>query len=471
MLFSSTIFIFLFLPFVIAIYYGLLMKRRNAQNIFLLIMSLVFYAWGEPMFVFIMLLMIVANWYFGILVDRYREKKRTVYTIITLMVAMNLSILFAYKYYTFFMTNISSTFGIPLEIPKLLLPIGISFFTFHAISYVMDIYRQNGSVQKYPINVGLYICFFPQLVAGPIVRYETISKQINSRKETFNDFSMGVCRFIMGLAKKLLIANSMALLADKAFSLDGGGLSVSFAWLGAIAYAFQIFFDFSGYSDMALGLGRMFGFHFEENFNFPYISKTISEFWRRWHISLGMFFRKYVYFPMGGNRVASKSRLVFNLFVVWALTGIWHGANWTFIIWGLYYFLFITAEKLFNITAKVPSKLDFLKHIYVIVVVLIGWVLFRSNNITSAFGYLKSMFGMNGNLLFDDFTLLSLQENAVVLVSAVIFSMPVGRYLNEKIKFNGFAKVFVPIMYMFLFYVCICFLVKGAYNPFIYFNF
>ncbi|MDD3926872.1 MAG: MBOAT family protein, partial [bacterium] len=345
MLFSSSVFIFLFLPVTILVYYALI-KNRPLQNILLLIVSLLFYAWGEPWFVFVMIGSIISNWFFGLLIDKHRDSPAKVKFLLVAMLAFNLSVMFIFKYLVFALVNINGLLKTHITVPDITLPIGISFFTFQAMSYVLDVYRKKGDVQINPLNVGLYISFFPQLIAGPIVRYQTIAEMINGRKENFDDFSQGVCRFIVGLAKKILLANTLALVADKAFSLPAGELSVTFAWLGAIAYAFQIFFDFSGYSDMAIGLGKMFGFHFDENFNYPYISKSVSEFWRRWHISLGTWFRDYVYFPLGGSRVTSRGRLVLNLFIVWLLTGIWHGANWTLIIWGLYYFVFITTEKL-----------------------------------------------------------------------------------------------------------------------------
>ena len=322
MLFSSVEFIFIFLPIVIFVYYVLLRKSRTLQNIFLTFSSLLFYAWGEPKFVIVMIISILINWYLAIRVDKKRENKKSIKLLLCMTIIINLSILFIFKYLMFTLTNINNIFGSNLSVPNITLPIGISFFTFQAISYVIDVYRKNGEVQKNPLNVALYIAFFPQLIAGPIVRYETIAKQIKSRQETFDDFASGVCRFMVGLGKKVLLSNTLAIVADNAFNMNSiNELSVLMAWLGAIAYTFQIYYDFSGYSDMAIGLGKMFGFSFLENFNYPYISKSISEFWRRWHISLGSWFRDYVYFPLGGSRVDTKKRLLFNLFVVWFLRG------------------------------------------------------------------------------------------------------------------------------------------------------
>ena len=308
MLFSSNIFLFIFLPAVMLCYYVFLRKSRVLQNVFLFFASLFFYAWGEPKFVFVMMLSIVINWAGGLFVYKYRKDKRKAYAVIAIDVLFNLGIIFIFKYLMFAMENMKLLFGMDqLTIPVIELPIGISFFTFQALSYVIDVYRRDGEVQKNILNVGLYIAFFPQLIAGPIVRYGTIADQINNRKENFEDFSQGVVRFVIGLSKKVLIANNMAVVADYAFATAGHN-SLLLAWMGAIAYTFQIYFDFSGYSDMAIGLGKMFGFHFRENFNYPYISMSATEFWRRWHISLGSWFRDYLYIPLGGNRTGPGQR-------------------------------------------------------------------------------------------------------------------------------------------------------------------
>ncbi|HQD49637.1 MAG TPA: MBOAT family protein [Defluviitaleaceae bacterium] len=471
MLFSSVVFIFFFLPFVLFMYYVPFRKSIKLKNILLLIASLGFYAWGEPVFVLIMVLSIVFNWLFGLLVDKYREDKVKSRFVLTLMVCFNLTIIFIFKYLMFTLENINFFFKTNIHVPYIALPIGISFFTFQNMSYVIDVYRKNGEVQKNPLYVGLYISFFPQLIAGPIVRYETIAKEINYRKETLDDFSQGVCRFIMGLGKKVLLANNMALIADKAFALGGDKLSVSFAWLGAIAYAFQIFFDFSGYSDMAIGLGRMFGFHFLENFNYPYISKSISEFWRRWHISLSTWFRDYVYFPLGGSRVKTKRKLIFNLFVVWALTGLWHGANWTFIFWGLLYFVLIAIEKLIDFQNKF-KKLNILKYLYTMLFVLLGWVLFRADSIGQAIDYMKAMFGLKGSPAFDDTTLLYFQEYKYFLLLCVLSSVPLSNWLSAKInKESKLYSIGYICSYLLIFVLSISYIIKGTYNPFIYFNF
>ncbi len=470
MLFSSSLFIFFFLPAVIFCYYVLFRKNRVLQNIFLLIASLIFYAWGEPKFVFIMIMTIMVSWFFGLMVDKFRGQKKAVRIILILDTCYNLGILFIFKYLMFSLHNINSIFGLSIDVPSIALPIGISFFTFHAFSYVLDIHRGVAKVQKNPMYVGLYISLFPQLVAGPIVRYETIADEIKYRKETLDDFTSGVTRFMTGYMKKVLLANTMAIIANNAFD-SKGTISVGLAWLGVLAYAFQIYFDFSGYSDMALGMGKMFGFHFLENFNFPYISKSISEFWRRWHISLGTWFRIYVYFPLGGSRVKSKRRLVFNLFAVWFLTGIWHGANWTFILWGLMYFVLITIEKLTDFEKKF-KKSGWAKYIYTMMFVLFGWVLFRAKDLTAAVEYFKAMFGLAGNALIDDAFIFNLSQNIVFLVCAAVFSLPAAKFIREKIgdRFKITDIVYVTGM-IALFIVAVSYTVKGSYNPFIYFNF
>jgi alginate O-acetyltransferase complex protein AlgI len=385
------------------------------------------------------------------------------------MLITNLGILFIFKYLIFVIKNINIIMGKNINIPNIMLPIGISFFTFQAISYVIDVYRKDGIAQKNPINVALYISFFPQLIAGPIVRYQTISEQIQNRKETFDDFSIGLCRFIVGLSKKMILANTLAMVADVAFSIQE--LSVVMAWLGALAYTFQIFYDFSGYSDMAIGLGRMFGFRILENFDYPYISGSITEFWRRWHISLGTWFRDYVYFPLGGSRVKTKWRLVFNLFVVWILTGIWHGANWTFLIWGSMYFILILIEKLSGLEMK---KWKGFGHLYTLFFVIIGWVIFRSNTLSYAFAYIKKMFGFGANGFIDKNAFFYFNEHKYYYLLALFFIMPSSTWIKKTIRYNkaiNVLNVLYPVGMTLLFIITISFVVKGAYNPFIYFNF
>ncbi len=470
MLFASTVFIFAFLPVVLLLYYVPLKPFRTGQNVLLLLASLVFYAWGEPKYVLIMIGSILVNYVLGLLIDKFRKSKPMSALLLTITAVANLSVLFVFKYLSFTVKNINELFGTWIDVPDIALPIGISFFTFQAMSYVIDVYRQKGEAQKNPMNVGLYISFFPQLIAGPIVRYETVAHQIKFRKESFDSFSTGVVRFIIGLAKKVLLANTMAVVADMSFDMPNKELTVAMAWLGAVAYTFQIFFDFSGYSDMAIGLGKMFGFDFLENFDYPYISKSVSEFWRRWHMSLGTWFRDYVYFPLGGSRVKSKARLIFNLFVVWALTGIWHGANWTFLCWGLMYFVLLTIEKLTGFEKKHPNRLVFLKRIYTLFFVVMGWVLFRADSITDAVSYMGTMFG--GGELYNSDTVFYAVNYALYFVVAVLVSTPIFKNISKKVSgTNPVAIAVSSVGLILLLLVSVSYIVKGAYNPFIYFNF
>ncbi len=469
MLFASTVFLYVFLPVTLILYYTVCKKSRRAQNILLLLSSLLFYAWGEPVFVLIMIASIVVNYFLGLLIEKNRANKGISRLIIATTVIFNLSFLFVFKYLGFTMRLFNNIFTAKLNVPDIALPIGISFFTFQAMSYVFDVYRKKGKVQKNILNVALYISFFPQLIAGPIVRYQTIAEQINNRRETMDDITKGVCRFIIGLGKKVLIANNMAVIADAAF--ENQPQSTAFAWLGALGYTLQIYYDFCGYSDMAIGLGKMFGFHFNENFNYPYISKSVSEFWRRWHISLGTWFRDYVYFPLGGSRVKSKSRLVFNLFVVWTLTGIWHGANLTFLLWGLGYFVLLTIEKLTGLGKRI-EKTNFISRIYTLFFVIIGWVVFRSDSISDAFNYIGTMFGLNGCALFAPEVWYVLQPKLLFLLFGVLFSMPLAPYISQKLKTEKKPYGFIySLLIITIFILSVAFIVKGTYNPFIYFNF
>lgn len=493
MLFPSQVFLLYFFPAVLFFYFVCFRKSRKAQNIVLLIFSIGFYSWGEPKYVFILLLSIVVNHCLGLGADSERKKQNkgagrtNGKLLIAITLVFNLGILYIFKYLAFTVRTIDSLINVNFEVAELLLPIGISFYTFQAISYVIDVYRGDAEVQKNPINTALYISFFPQLVAGPIVRYNTISKQIIGRKETVEDFSAGLQRFLIGLSKKLLLANNLALVADRAFATTPNPeMSVSFAWLGAICYTLQIFFDFSGYSDMALGLGRMFGFRFEENFNYPYISKSTSEFWRRWHISLGRWFRDYLYIPLGGSRV-KKPRLIANLFIVWLLTGVWHGAAFTFIAWGLMYFVTITFEKLIDFEhVKFGQRWygKIVMHIYTLVFVIFGWVLFRSVGLGSAVAYIKNMLGLSHIALTNEYAAFFWQDNAVLLIFSIFFSLPLMRKLDEWLTGRANSPIALPgrfvlqagfvlkyIIITIMFVIAYSYLVKGAYNPFIYFNF
>lgn len=481
MIFSSTIFVFAFLPFVTAIYYLLKPFPVICRNIWLLLASLFFYAWGEPAFVGIMLVSVIANYIFGILAEKCSGTKKGKLVLISMLV-FNLGLLFIYKYLNFSVSIINRLIGDRLPQTNIALPIGISFFTFQAISYVVDVYRKKSSAQMNPLNVGLYISFFPQMVAGPIVRYETVAEQIEKRRETMSQFAYGIERFLKGFCKKVLLSNTLAVVADEAFFQVsyGHAIGASFAWMGAIAYSLQIFFDFSGYSDMAIGLARMFGFKFEENFNYPYMAKSITDFWRRWHISLSSWFRDYVYIPLGGSRVSTKGRHIFNLFAVWMLTGIWHGANWNFLIWGLFYFVLLVFEKMTGLPDRLKGKLG--RGIYragTLLAVMLGWIIFRADSMRAAIIYIRSLFLLNHNSFMDQSTVFYWHENRVYFLAAIILSMPVfawiGTWLNGRIKkkhfMEGVVSIGKPILYMGLFLFALTFLIIDFYNPFIYFNF
>lgn len=483
MVFSSTIFLFIFLPFVLLCYYLL---NRPFKNIFLMLASLFFYAWGEPKFVFVMIGSLLVNYLAALLIDYFKKSSsnKAVKVVLAITVVLNLSLFFVFKYLNFTIKNIntiSQFFGVTMQLPQtnILLPIGISFFTFQAMSYVFDVYYGYGDVQKNPLNVILYVSLFPQLIAGPIVRYQTVANEIKSRQETLSDFSRGIERFIIGLAKKVIIANTVAVAADAAYAaLSNNTLTVGLSWIGAIAYSLQIYFDFSGYSDMAIGLGLMFGFHFLENFDHPYMSKTISEFWRRWHISLGTWFRDYVYFPLGGSRVKSKRRLVFNLFVVWMLTGIWHGANWTFVLWGFMYFAAIATEKVTGLERKLEKSkvLSIIYRVLTLLIVLVGWVVFRAANLSSGVAYLGAMFGCAPRGIWSDYTGSMSIQYLIIFAIAVICCFDWNHILsvwNDRVpqKFAAIMPVFKILLLLMIAIISISFTVASNYNPFIYFNF
>lgn len=464
MLFTSIEFLFLFLPLTLAVYY-LLPFRWNLKNYWLLVGSLGFYAWGEPRFVFAMLASIAFNYVAALAVERLRARTASAKVVLACAVAGNLALIGVWKYANFVTATLRDWFpswqgAIPQT--SFLLPIGISFFTFQALSYVIDVYR-GVRAQRNPFLLALYIALFPQLIAGPIVRYTTVCDQIGSRKTSWDQFTRGVFRFVVGFNKKMLLANVMAEVADKAFAASAP--SCAFAWFGAVCYTLQIYFDFSGYSDMAIGLGRMFGFEFLENFNYPYLSKTVTEFWRRWHMSLGSWFRDYVYFPLGGSRVG-RGHLVFNLAVVWFQTGLWHGANWTFILWGTLYGVLITFEKLTNWVSRVDGSrvIRGLYQLFTLVMVVLGWVLFRSESISSAGRYLAAMFGaapmLDGHAVFWS------REMIVPFCCALLGCAPWWRRLTHPSAFAvSCCAQFVLLL------VSVSCLVMKAHNPFIYFNF
>lgn len=463
MVFSSTVFLFVFFPLVLAGYYNPFFKSRGWRNTFLFFMSILFYAWGEPAFVLIVLFSILVNWALGLIIPGRHGK---IWTMIALI--YDVGLLGIFKYLAFILNSFGLFINRDFHTIQIALPIGISFFTFQMISYILDIRVGRTLPQKNLIYVGLYILMFPQLIAGPIVRYETVADEIVNRKENLSDFVSGVQRFSFGLAKKVLLANYMGMLADAVFNCTvPSKVSVLTAWLGAIAYMLQIYFDFSGYSDMAIGLGRMFGFHFPENFNYPYTAKTVTDFWRRWHISLSSWFRDYVYIPLGGNRV-KKSRWVWNLFTVWLLTGIWHGANWTFILWGLGYFLVLLIEKM----AGISKRGNRITRILTLLTVLFLWVLFRAESIGAAAEYLGWMFGTGSGSFCDATALAYLSGAKVILTIAVLCATPLFRKLYARLPFQSAVKENIKSAGAFaLFMICIFICVQSSYNPFIYFNF
>ena len=468
MVFSSSVFLFVFLPCVLAGYY-LLARWRKLSNLFLTLASLAFYAWGEPKFVLVMIASITVNWALGLWVDRARGAPKKAKGVLALMVAFNLGLLGVFKYLMFLMNSANAVFRLNLTVPNIVLPIGISFFTFQAMSYVIDVYRGKGKVQKSWLNVCLYISFFPQLIAGPIVRYQTIAAELENRRENWRDFSEGLRRFMLGLCKKAILANNLGLLVDTAFALKGENLSVLSAWLAACAYLMQVYYDFSGYSDMAIGLGRMFGFHFLENFNLPWLSKSVAEFWRRWHISLGSWFQDYLYIPLGGSRVKTP-RLVFNMFVVWFLTGLWHGAAWTYALWGTFFFLMLVVERLSGL-GKWMEKHP-VGHLYGMGMVVVITVMIRSESVARCFAFWGSMFALNGAAWADGVSSLFLREYGLFLAAAVICGLPVKDFLHRKLRVpDGALEIAGAAALAVLTVVSITYIVTDSYNPFIYFNF
>ena len=454
MVFSSTVFLFLFLPLVIMIYYNPFVKGRKFKNLFLLLASLFFYAWGEPVYVFLMLISILVTWILAFFL-RGRYKK----VVLTVGIVYHVGVLFIFKYLTFLTSQLGLILNQDFSYIKIALPIGISFFTFQLMSYFLDVYKGEAKPQKNIFNLGLYVSLFPQLIAGPIVRYNEIEEQINTRVESIENVSVGMKRFIYGLSKKLLLADYLSAIADSSFTRIGDQ-TVVMAWFGILAYSLQIYFDFSGYSDMAIGLGKMFGFEFAENFNYPYISKSIVEFWRRWHISLSRWFRDYVYIFLGGG-YGKPLKVAFNLAVVWILTGIWHGANWTFLVWGILYYLLIVIEKFTGIIDKMGK----FSRVYTLVAVMLCLVVFRANNLGEAFLYIENMFGINAG---NSYSLSAIKDEtgyAVILLASVIGCTPLVKKILDK---------FAVIEGIWIFLIFALSLIKAtssSYSPFIYFNF
>ncbi len=466
MLFSSMTFIFMFLPAVIALYF---LARSKYRNYILLIASILFYAWGEPKYVFIMLGTIFINWGGAILIDKYNTRRKM---FLVATVLADLAILFYFKYFNFIIENINSMIHANFSALDIIMPIGISFYTFQAISYVVDVYRGDTRVQKNICKLALYICLFPQLIAGPIVKYHDVADQIEHREITTNKIAYGAKRFIVGLAKKMLIANTMGAVADNIFLINPADMGVGVAWIGAIAYSLQLFYDFSGYSDMAIGLGYIFGFKFLENFNYPYISKSITEFWRRWHISLSTWFKEYLYIPLGGNRV-TKRRNLFNLSVVFLATGIWHGAAWNFVFWGMWHGAFILMEKITGIHKRVGGwAITTFQHAYTMLAFVVGWVMFRAPDMTYATKYMRVMFGMkHSDMLYKVNYFIGSYEILMFMVG-ILCAMPIFKNMilpddNRKPLYKLVCNTYL----IGLFVISTAAIAASTYNPFIYFRF
>ena len=468
MLFSSIVFLFSFLPAVMILYYLLPVRFRN---VILLLASLVFYAWGEPVYLFLMLLSILFNYFSGLDIARNLQDKRAAKRSLVFNLIINLAVLGFFKYEGFVLDTLNGILPVHISYHALPLPIGISFYTFQILSYIIDVYRGNVKVQTNLPNFALYVTMFPQLIAGPIVQYADVDEQLASREVSWTKFGEGSMYFIRGLAKKVLLANTSGMIFTEVSGLAKGNIAVMTAWLGAFAYMFQIYFDFSGYSDMAIGLGKMFGFEFNMNFNYPYVSKSITEFWRRWHISLSSWFRDYVYIPLGGNRV-SKIKHIRNLLIVWFLTGLWHGAAWNFVGWGLYYGVILIIEK--YLLSPVLDRLpDVVRHIYSIVLVVIGWVLFFSSSFGQAADYIRVMFGAGAHGFADRESMYLLTSNLILWLILIFGSTPLVHFRYEHMlrtkKWN--TTIINSVVYAALFIVCIAYLVTETYNPFLYFRF
>ena len=463
MVFSSYTFLLLFLPALLAVYFLLPRGNLTWRNAALLLFSLFFYACGGPAFLPLMLVSIAVNFLGGLFCAPNRPQRGL---FLVLILCANLGLLGWFKYAGFFAENLAAL-GLPVAVPKVTLPIGISFFTFQGMSYVLDVYRGETAPAKNPLRVALYIALFPQLIAGPIVRYTDVAEAIGVRRETIFEFTAGAVRFCFGLAKKLLLANLLGEVADEVFS-GKAALSMGSAWLGTLAYTGQIYFDFSGYSDMAIGLGRMFGFHFPENFNYPYVSHSVTEFWRRWHMSLSSWFRDYVYIPLGGSR-CSRPRQVFNVLVVWMLTGLWHGAAWNFVLWGLYFAVLLLGERFVwgRVLEKAPAAL---RHVYAMLLIVLGWVLFRADSLAGVGDMLAALFG--GAPLWDGRADYLLRQYGFALVLGVAASLPLRPLLEARLSPDGALRVWgVPVFAAALLILCFMRLANAGFNPFIYFRF
>lgn len=465
MLFSSINFLYYFLPCVLILYFLVPTKYKNS---ILLISSLLFYFYGEPIYILVMFGAILSSYIHGILINKYPKHKK-IFMISSIIISLGALGLF--KYSNFAITNINQLLGTNIKLLNLALPIGISFYTFQILSYVIDVYKGKVPVQKNIIKLATYVSLFPQLIAGPIVRYIDVEKELTNREHTFENFSTGITRFCIGLAKKVLIANQLGKLCQIFLQTDEK--SILFYWIYGISFSLQIYFDFSAYSDMAIGLGKIFGFHFLENFNYPYISKSITEFWRRWHISLGTWFKDYVYIPLGGNRVG-KLKLIRNILVVWMLTGFWHGAEWTFIFWGLLFGILLMIEKLFLLN-KLEKAPKIVRHIYVLFIIMISFIIFNAGSIGEAINQIVGLFGANGETFINHYTVYYLKNYLVIFVIAIIGATPFVKNAINHVKENGkirkIVNILEPITVVVLLLVVTAYLVDSSYNPFLYFRF
>lgn len=459
MVFSSIPFLFFFLPIVLICYYLVPFKLKNYV---LLVFSLIFYAWGEPVYIILMIFSCLLNYFYALYHDKVKNRK----LLFILCIVANLLILGFFKYADFLIDIINSIFRLNINPLKLALPIGISFFTFQTMSYSIDVYRSSVVPERNFFYFTTYVSMFPQLIAGPIVRYETISKELYKRDINFNNFSDGLLRFMQGLFKKVLIANNIGYLWTTLSSMES--LSIASAWLGIIAYTFQIYFDFSAYSDMAIGMGKMLGFNYLENFNYPYISKSVTEFWRRWHISLSSWFKDYVYIPLGGSK-CSRIKHIRNILIVWCLTGIWHGASYNFMLWGLYYGIILIIEKFFlkGFLSKLPNTL---KHIYTMLVVIIGWLIFASTDLSMFSVYFSNMFNIFKYPFIDETFMFYFKSYFIIIVISTLLSMPIYQNIKKKLNSRGWMIISL-ILYLVFFFITVSYLVSDSYNPFLYFRF
>ena len=467
MLFSSLTFIFLFLPVVLAVYYLAPLKIRN---LLLLLASLIFYAWGEPVYVVLMILSILLNYCCGREIAANAEDERKAHRGMIFAVAVNLALLFFFKYYGFFLELVNSVTSVELTYRELALPVGISFYTFQGISYVVDVYRGKAKAQRSLLNFALYIALFPQLIAGPIVRYEDIEPQLAQRKVSARKLGQGAMLFLIGLAKKAVLADTFKTVFEEISAISASNLSVPMAWIGCITYAFEIYYDFSGYSDMAIGLSRMFGFELKKNFDHPYVSRSVTEFWRRWHISLSTWFREYVYIPLGGNH-CSGGRHILNLLIVWTLTGMWHGAAWNFLCWGLYFAALLILEKL--VLLRFLEKHRIFGHVYLLLAVVFGFVLFDASTLSGAWDCIRGMLGLGGLPIASAEEVYLLKSNALLLILAALGATPLPKRIAKALEARcpKAAALLHPVALCALLLICTAYLVDGSYNPFLYFRF